>query len=156
MKPSLSIYSNAGGRPIPHPAAKLTAPDTLAAGHLSKILVLTAVNNSACEPCSSTSRAAHRNRKTFYLFAALQLADFTTTMAAIHFGGFEANPMLAYFLLLLGPVTALLAAKLLLIAIACGAIRINRPRAVRLANVFYAGIVFWNLQIIVRLIGRIA
>jgi len=92
--------------------------------------------------------------KVLWLFAALQLLDFATTITAFSLGGVEKNALVSWTLPLLGPVTGVLVCKLLLIGVAAGAVMIGRRRAVLLANFAYAGVIVWNLHVVIRLIGR--
>lgn len=89
-------------------------------------------------------------RKAFLIFALLQLADLGTTVAAFRLGGVEENP-LVHHLMGGGPVLGVILAKIIELAIACGCVLAAKPRALRIANLVFTGIVLWNLSIIARL-----
>lgn len=95
-----------------------------------------------------------RLSRAFYLFAALQCADFLTTLTAFHFGGIEKNALVAYAFPLVGPVTGVLICKLLLITIAAVAVFFHRLRPIAVANYAYLCVIAWNVSIICRLLGR--
>jgi len=58
------------------------------------------------------------------------------------------NPLVSRFILV-GSVQGLLYSKMLALAIAAVAVRSRRYRALRVVNVVFAGIVLWNLFVIV-------
>ena len=76
-------------------------------------------------------------------FIVLQVLDFCTTMLAFHVGAFEVNPMVAHLNSLFGPVGGVLASKVIAIFIALGV-----RRRLWIINVFYVGIVCWNVIIL--------
>ncbi len=87
------------------------------------------------------------------LFVLLQALDVVTTLFAIRLGGQENNVLVAH-LMSLGPVTGLLLSKLIVIGIAAlGTVR-QYHRGIRHANLAFAGVIVWNLTIIVRLAIR--
>ena len=88
--------------------------------------------------------------KMFLVFALLQLADLGTTVAVLRFGGVEQNPLVQQFMAL-GPVAGVIAVKVLALAIGVGCYLAAKPQALRVANLVFAGIVVWNLSILVRL-----
>lgn len=79
-------------------------------------------------------------------FTYLQLLDILTTLAFLTIGVQEANPLIRF---LLGathsPLGALLAVKLLALALACYCWRSGKRRLLFRVNVFYAALVAWNL-----------
>jgi Domain of unknown function (DUF5658) len=85
------------------------------------------------------------------IFSFLQLADLGTTVAVLRLGGVEENPLVK-ILMVFGPVAGLILAKLVTLAIGAGCFLSTKPRALRVANVVFAGIVVWNLSIIARLV----
>ena len=76
----------------------------------------------------------------------LQIMDILTTLAAFHVGGFEANPLVARFTRELGATRGLIFAKVIALLIALGV-----RRRVWLVNVFYVGVVVWNLYVVMSL-----
>jgi hypothetical protein len=85
------------------------------------------------------------------LFVLLQVADVATTMLAIEIGGSERNMLVSHFLFV-GTLQGLLFSKVLVLTIAVGALLARRFRVLKIANVFYSGVVLWNLSIIFRLL----
>jgi Domain of unknown function (DUF5658) len=83
-------------------------------------------------------------------FVLLQLADVITTMIALGTGGIEQNPIVSRFMAL-GSLQGLILAKVVMLAMATAAIRFGKYRAIRWANLVYAGIVLWNISVIVRM-----
>jgi hypothetical protein len=75
-----------------------------------------------------------------WTFAALQVLDLLTTLAAFHVGSFEANPVVAHLTVQFGRFRGLLISKLIAIVIAMGI-----SRLVWIVNLFYAAVVGWNV-----------
>jgi hypothetical protein len=82
------------------------------------------------------------------VFFLLQVLDFITTLLGFEKGLVEASPFVQ-LLMRQGTVIGLLSSKI--IAIALGALCVWRARfqAFRLINYWYAGLVIWNLTLIV-------
>jgi hypothetical protein len=72
-----------------------------------------------------------------------QVFDFLTTMLAFHVGAFEINPLVAHLNVLFGPVGGVLASKVIAVLIALGV-----RRRLWIVNVFYVGVVCWNVVIL--------
>ena len=83
----------------------------------------------------------------FQVFLFLQVMDLLTTIVVLRLGGYEANPLVNYFMRL-GPVGGLIVAKSVVIALGAAIVWFNRHRVVFLANYAYAGVVCWNLAIL--------
>jgi hypothetical protein len=83
----------------------------------------------------------------FQVFLFLQVLDLLTTIVVLKLGGYEANPLVSYFMRL-GPVGGLVLAKSVVVALGAGIVWFNRHRVVFLANYAYAGVVCWNLAIL--------
>jgi hypothetical protein len=75
-----------------------------------------------------------------WTFAALQVLDLLTTLAAFHVGAFEVNPFVTHLTMLFGRFRGVLISKLIALAIAMGV-----RRRVWVINLFYATIVGWNV-----------
>jgi len=75
-----------------------------------------------------------------WTFVGLQVLDLLTTLYAFHVGLFEANPFVTHLTLLFGRFRGVLISKLIAVAIAMGV-----RRLLWIVNVFYIGIVGWNL-----------
>jgi len=89
--------------------------------------------------------------KMFLIFGFLQLADLITTVTVFRLGGIEENPLVKHFMFL-GPVEGVIIAKIMALAIGAGCFLATKYRALKLANIVFAGIVVWNLSIIARLV----
>jgi hypothetical protein len=88
-------------------------------------------------------RDAFRSRWTF---AAFQVLDLLTTLAAFRMGAFEVNPLVAELTLQFGRFGGVLASKIIAVLIAVGV-----RRLIWVVNIFYAGVVAWNVIILVLL-----
>jgi len=77
-----------------------------------------------------------------WTFAALQVLDLLTTLAAFHVGAFEVNPLVAHLTVQFGRFRGLLISKLIAIAIAMGV-----RRLVWVVNLFYSLVVGWNVVV---------
>jgi hypothetical protein len=84
------------------------------------------------------------------IFVLLQAADLATTLLAIRFGGIEQNPFVSHFMVL-GTLEGLLFSKVVILTVAVAAVMARRARALKVANLFYAVVVLWNVSIICRL-----
>ena len=82
------------------------------------------------------------------LFVALQMLDVLTTIIGIRMGAGETSTFIAR-LMHVDPMAALLVAKLFAVALVAIALKMRRPRAVVFLNLWFAGIVTWNLAMIV-------
>lgn len=89
------------------------------------------------------SRQVFRSRWTF---ATLQVLDLLTTLAAFRAGAFEVNPLVARLTIHFGHFGGVLASKVIAILIA---FRVRRLLWV--INVFYTGVVFWNVVLLILL-----
>lgn len=84
-----------------------------------------------------------------WTFVVLQVLDLLTTMAAFHYGGFEVNPLVAQLTQWLGGFRGLVASKLIAICLVLGV-----RRLVWVVNLFYMGIIFWNLIVLLGLSAK--
>jgi hypothetical protein len=94
-------------------------------------------------PRRETFKRILRSRWTFVV---LQILDLLTTLAAFHVGAFEVNPLVANLTVQFGRVRGVIISKLIAVAIAMG-IR----RLVWVINLFYLGVVGWNVVVVVLL-----
>jgi uncharacterized protein DUF5658 len=76
-------------------------------------------------------------------FIVLQLLDLVTTLIAFHFGAFEINPLVARFTSYMGPTGGVVTSKVIAVLIA---LRLHRLMWV--VNLFYTGVVCWNVLIV--------
>jgi hypothetical protein len=94
----------------------------------------------------SSLRTILRSRGTFI---GLQVLDLATTLAAFHYGAFEVNPLVAGLTQHLGRFRGVAASKLMAVFVALG---VNR--LVWIVNLFYAGVVVWNILILIALSAK--
>jgi hypothetical protein len=81
-------------------------------------------------------------------FVTLQVLDILTTLMGLQMGAREASIFIGR-LMQVGPVAALLIAKLFAVLLAAMALRFKRPRVVVFLNYWFALVVSWNLAMIV-------
>jgi hypothetical protein len=81
------------------------------------------------------------------LFVALQTLDILTTLIGLRLGAAESSTFIGS-LMRVGPLTALLIAKLFAVALVAIALKMRRPRAVVFMNFWFTAIVTWNLAVI--------
>jgi hypothetical protein len=84
---------------------------------------------------------------TILLFALLQAMDFATTMAAIHFGAAEGNPLVES-LMHAGPAAGVAMAKTAALAVGGLCLWRGKGHILRKANYGYAALVGWNAAVI--------
>lgn len=84
-----------------------------------------------------------------YIFVYLQLLDFLTTVAGFRLGAHEASPFIAKLIHASSPVMGLAASKVLGLAMGGVCVATNKLRLVGWINYWYAGLIVWNLSIIV-------
>lgn len=88
------------------------------------------------------------------VFLVLQCCDLATTAVFLRLGVAEANPVVAGLIRLSAqPFLAVVLVKVAGLAMALYCFRSRRIRLLRLANVFFALCVGWNLLAISRIIG---
>ena len=81
------------------------------------------------------------------VFVALQLLDILTTIVGLRLGAHEASIFVGR-ILGYGPVEGLIISKLIAALLAAAALRFHRPRVVVFLNYWFAGLVSWNLAMI--------
>ena len=81
-------------------------------------------------------------------FVVLQVLDILTTLMGLQMGAREASVFIGR-LMQVGPVAALLIAKLFAVLLVAAALRFKRPRLVVFLNYWFAVVVSWNLVMIV-------
>ena len=94
------------------------------------------------EPAQARSllRRIYRSRWTF---AALQVLDLLTTLAAFHVGALEVNPLVARLTVEFGRFRGVLISKLIAVLIAMGV-----KRLVWVVNLFYTFVIVWNIIVL--------
>jgi hypothetical protein len=81
------------------------------------------------------------------VFFGLQALDVLTTLLGFHLGLVEASPFIK-FLMRLGPVAGLVGSKMVAALLGALCVWRGRPQVIRLINYWYAGLVIWNLALI--------
>ena len=89
------------------------------------------------------------------VFLYLQLLDFLTTLIGFKLGASEASPFIAKLIHVTSPAMGVAASKLLGLGIAGLCLAMNRARLVTWINYWYAGVVLWNLGVILKAGGVI-
>ena len=82
------------------------------------------------------------------VFVFLQILDILSTLLGLQLGAKETSVFLAR-LMHLGPLAALLIAKILAVALVATALKMKRPRVVVFLNYWFAAVVTWNLGTVV-------
>ena len=82
------------------------------------------------------------------IFVYLQLLDFLTTMAGFKEGAYEVSPFIAKLIHSSSPLLGLVASKVIGLAVAGLCIGLNKVRLIGWINYWYAGLVVWNLCVI--------
>jgi hypothetical protein len=83
----------------------------------------------------------------FQVFIYLQLLDFLTTMVGFRMGASEASPFIRA-LMHFGPAIGVAGSKVIAVAVAMLCIWLNKRHVVRWISYWYAGLVVWNLCVI--------
>lgn len=86
-------------------------------------------------------------------FVYLQLLDFLTTLMGFQLGASEASPFIR-MLTNLGPAVGVGLSKGIALALAGVCIWLKKDRIIGWINYWYAGLVVWNLCIIMRLLSN--
>ena len=89
------------------------------------------------------------------VFLYLQLLDFLTTLVGFKLGASEASPFIAKLIHATSPVLGLAASKVVGLGIGGLCVAMNRARLVGWINYWYAGVVVWNLGIILTVGSRL-
>ena len=86
------------------------------------------------------------------IFIYLQLLDLLTTLVGFKLGAQEASPFIRT-LMHLGPATGVMASKVLALGFAGFCIFTKRGHLIRWVTYWYAGLVVWNLMVMLRAPG---
>ena len=95
----------------------------------------------------SIARRGHFPTPSLTLFVALQVLDILTTLLGLQLGAREGSIFLSR-LMRVGPVAALLIAKIIAVLLVALAMKFKRPRVVVFLNYWFAAVVTWNLAVI--------
>jgi hypothetical protein len=85
-----------------------------------------------------------------WTFATLQVLDLLTTLVAFHLGAFEVSPLVARLTLQFGRVGGVFMSKVIAVVIALGV-----KRLLWVVNLFYAGVVCWNVIVLAVLFAKL-
>lgn len=88
------------------------------------------------------------------VFVYLQLLDYLTTMVGFNVGAGEASPFIAKLIHLTTPAVGVALSKVTALAIGGVCVASGRIRIVTWINYWYAGLIVWNLSIILHAIAR--
>ena len=87
------------------------------------------------------------------VFFLLQVLDFMTTLAGMRMGGTEMSPFIAWMMRVSDPVIGLTVAKMIGFGLAGLCLWMQRERVIRSVNYVFAGIVVWNVWMILRAVS---
>ena len=79
-----------------------------------------------------------------WTFGTLQVLDLLTTLVAFHAGAFEVNPLVAQLTVHFGRLGGVLLSKGIAMVMALGV-----KRLVWVVNLFYVGVVCWNIVVLI-------
>jgi hypothetical protein len=89
------------------------------------------------------------------IFVYLQVLDLLTTLVGFKLGASEASPFIRA-LMDFGPVAGVALSKVIALALGAICVYTKRVRLMKWATYWYAGLVVWNLMILLAAPGRIA
>jgi hypothetical protein len=87
------------------------------------------------------------------VFFLLQVLDFMTTLVGLRMGGAEVSPFIGWVMRMTDPVTGLTAVKLLGFGLAGVCLWMQKQRVIRSVNYIFAGIVIWNVYMLLRAVS---
>lgn len=85
------------------------------------------------------------------VFVYLQLLDLITTLLGFRLGASEASPFIRA-LIYLGPAAGVALSKFLALGLGGVCVWLKKDRIIAWINYWYAGLVFWNLCVILRVL----
>ena len=88
------------------------------------------------------------------VFLYLQVLDFITTILGFRVGAAEASPLIAKMIHLSSPAMGVAASKLIAVALGGFCLFTQRQRLVSMVNYWYAGLIIWNLTVIMIAVSR--
>lgn len=87
------------------------------------------------------------------IFLYLQVLDVLTTLLGFSLGITEASPFIQ-LMLRWGPLQGLIASKILAAGLAIACLAMRKRNLIRWINYWYAGLVIWNLAIVLRTLNQ--
>jgi hypothetical protein len=100
------------------------------------------------QPTTNSAIANHFGALQLFLY--LQVLDLVTTLVGFRLGASELSPFVRW-LTEIGPATGVLLSKVVAVGLAAFCVITARYRTIRLINYWYAGLVLWNLGILLLL-----
>jgi hypothetical protein len=91
-----------------------------------------------------------------HIFFYLQILDFLTTMAGFRAGAIGASPFIVKLMHASSPAMGIVGSKAIGLTIVGLCIALNKKRLVGWMNYWYAGLVVWNLCMILTVGSRVA
>jgi hypothetical protein len=88
-----------------------------------------------------------KQRPSLTVFVFLQILDVLTTLIGLRLGAGEASAFVGS-LMHLGLIPGLMISKILAVLLVLIALRRKKPQIVVIANIWFAGLVTWNLLLI--------
>jgi hypothetical protein len=89
------------------------------------------------------------------VFLYLQLLDFLTTLVGFQLGASEASPFIAKLIHATSPAVGVGASKVVGLGLGGLCVAMNRARLVGWINYWYAGLIVWNLSVILNAGNRL-
>ena len=89
------------------------------------------------------------------VFLYLQVLDFLTTLIGFKLGAREASPFILKLIHITSPALGVAVSKLVGIGIGGLCVVLNRARLIAWINYWYAGLILWNLMLILVLGNRL-
>jgi hypothetical protein len=109
------------------------------------------MGRGAIAEASMTENRPVSNMVYIEVFIYLQLLDFLTTLIGMRLGLGEASPFIRW-LMHVGPATGLAFSKLVAFILGGACIWLERQYLLRWINYWYAGLVVWNMSLILRVL----
>jgi hypothetical protein len=91
---------------------------------------------------------------TVQLFIYFQALDLVTTLLGLKLGASEASPFIRV-LMHAGPFTGIFLSKLVALGLGGACLYLKKHHLLRRVSYWYAGLVLWNLLVILAALGRI-
>jgi uncharacterized protein DUF4864/uncharacterized protein DUF5658 len=86
-------------------------------------------------------------RRWFTVFVYLQVLDVLSTLIGFSLGNTEASPFVR-LMIQWGPVPGLVLSKAVALGLVAACVALKRTRLIRIINFWYAGLVLWNLFVV--------
>lgn len=88
------------------------------------------------------------------IFVYLQVLDLLTTLVGFRVGASEASPFIAKMIAATSPAMGVVASKIVGLILGTVCLSMNKSHLVRWINYWYAGLVVWNLFMILTAASR--